>query len=99
MSKKYILTANDLLMGDVIYLNKSNEWVRSLNQAYVFDDIEQANTALAIAEKNIALVGAYLAEVDPNETVATANHFREKFRAKGPSNYFHGKQENDNVSI
>ncbi len=95
--KKYILTANDLLLGDVIYLNNSKEWVRELKNAYIFADQEEADTALKIAEANSALVGAYLAEVDPSASIATANHFREEFRATGPSNYFHGKQEQANV--
>jgi len=40
------------------------------------------------------IVGAYLADVlvGENQPVELL-HFREKFRAKGPSNYFHGKQE------
>lgn len=95
--KHYILTANDLLMGDVIYLNKSKEWVRSLKQAFVFDDAESAQPALKSAEANIALVGPYLAEVDSENGEPIADHFREEFRAKGPSNYLHGKQEQEYV--
>jgi len=36
------------------------------------------------------VVGAYLADAAVG---AVALHFRERFRATGPSNYFHGKQE------
>jgi hypothetical protein len=38
------------------------------------------------------VVGVYLADVDP-DPVPQPVHFREAFRAKGPSNYAHGKQE------
>ncbi len=96
-SKYFILTANDLLMGDVIYLSKSRDWVRSLNKAMVFDDIDAANQALKSAEANNALVGPYLAEVNLSDDEPVADHFREEFRAKGPSNYFHGKQEHEYV--
>ena len=37
------------------------------------------------------VVGAYLAEVS-SDTAVTPRHYRESFRQKGPSNYFHGKQ-------
>ena len=38
-------------------------------------------------------VGAYLADVDTSSVAPKPTHFREAFRAKGPSNYTHGKQE------
>ncbi len=91
--KKFILTANDLFMGDVVYYNKSGSWVRSLKQSQIFSDETEAQAALDAALEDANLVAPYLAEVDPENSVPTANHFREEFRATGPSNYFHGKQE------
>ena len=39
------------------------------------------------------VVGVYLADVAPEASGPKPTHFREEFRAKGPSNYAHGKQE------
>ena len=39
-----------------------------------------------------AVVGAYLAEARPGPAGPEPVHFRERFRARGPSNYPHGKQ-------
>jgi hypothetical protein len=41
--------------------------------------------------KEADVVGAYLAEVTVGASV-TPRHYREGFRQRGPSNYFHGKQ-------
>jgi hypothetical protein len=46
---------------------------------------------LAAVFREAVAVGAYLAEVS-NDTAVTPRHYREDFRHKGPSNYFHGKQ-------
>ena len=37
-------------------------------------------------------VGVYLADMAPTEDGPQPTHFREEFRATGPSNYHHGKQ-------
>ena len=39
------------------------------------------------------VVGVYLTEVDDQSGAPAPVHFREAFRATGPSNYAHGKQE------
>lgn len=93
----WILTANDLLMGDVIYLSNSNTWTRTLNEAQVFVDEETANDALHVAGKDISLLEPYLAKVNASSGTPDPAHFREDFRATGPSNYHHGKQEHINV--
>lgn len=88
-----VLTANDLLEGDVIYLAPSGDWVRDLAQAGLFTDAREAAEALDIAESlQDQLVGAYLAPAEPGATGPEPGHFREAFRANGPSNYAHGKQ-------
>lgn len=89
-----VVTANDLLEGDVIYFNADNKWVRELADAIVLTQQEEANIILAVAEKDFdTIVGAYLADVTiDNAGNPIPAHFREEFRTKGPSNYFHGKQ-------
>jgi len=83
-----IVTANDLFEGDVVYLDEREAWVRRLHEAHIWRDEEAADAALERANRRQhEIVGAYLADaVEPL-------HFREEFRATGPSNYkSHGKQ-------
>jgi len=86
------VTANALLEGDVIYQTATG-WTRNLAQAEVLTDEADADLRLIDASQQVDLVvGVYLADVDP-DPVPQPVHFREAFRAKGPSNYAHGKQE------
>ena len=98
MARKFtpkVVTANDLLEGDVIYMSANGDWVRALEDAKLYVEESEANEALANAHKQVdKLVGAYLADAqmdakgDPEPV-----HFREAFRATGPSNHpDHGKQ-------
>lgn len=88
-----VITANALLEGDVIYLN-GDTWVRDLAQAQVFAEEDAANAALETASaRHAEVVGVYLIAVDTADGGIQTTHFREAFRAKGPSNYAHGKQE------
>ncbi len=89
-----IVTANDLLQGDVIYLTKAGTWSRFHKDAHVSNSAEQAQTMLKHAKTfQDTIVGAYLADVLINsEGEPEPAHFREAFRTRGPSNYFHGKQ-------
>ncbi|AXI46985.1 DUF2849 domain-containing protein [Sulfitobacter sp. SK012] len=88
-----VITANALLEGDVIYLTAQG-WTRDLAQAEVFDDEAIAEDRLIEASAQTdQVVGVYLANVDASSGTPVSTHFREAFRAKGPSNYIHGKQE------
>ena len=86
-----VITANDLLSGEVVYLDASHRWSTELSVAKVFAAIEDAESELSAAFNEADVVGAYLAEVTEGALV-TPKHYREGFRHKGPSNYFHGKQ-------
>ena len=57
----------------------------------MFNALGEAEGELAVAFSEAVVVGAYLAEVS-SDTAVTPRHYRECFRHKGPSNYFHGKQ-------
>ncbi|MBT0956380.1 DUF2849 domain-containing protein [Alphaproteobacteria bacterium KMM 3653] len=96
MARKFspsVVTANALLSGEVIYLSPENTWVTKLSQAQLYDEQEQAEAALAKASADHATaVGVYLAEAEAQANGPAPTHFREAFRAKGPSNYPHGKQ-------
>ena len=95
--KPKIVTANALLEGDVVYLSATGDWVRDLQSAEVFESQALADLKLLEAEAQAhEVVGAYLADIAIQDGRIETTHFREAFRAKGPSNYFHGKQEGGN---
>lgn len=89
-----VVTANDLLEGDVVYLTSDDQWTRELSQAELITDEADAQLRLLLAEQqpNI-VVGAYLADMQAGPEGPEPTHFREAFRRTGPSNYRHGKQE------
>ena len=89
-----VVTASDLLVGDVIYQTADDQWSRQLSSAEIITDEAHGQLRLLDAERQVnRLVGAYLADVSVGLTGPTPTHFREDFRATGPSNYAHGKQQ------
>ena len=89
-----VVTANDLFEGDVVYLTATGAWSRHLADAQLFTEEAPAQDALATAQAQPdRLVGAYLAPARHGPDGPEPAHFREAFRARGPSNYPHGKQE------
>ncbi len=88
-----IVTASDLIVGDVIYLTEDDRWSRRIDEAELITDEAHAQLRLLHAESQPnTVVGAYLAEARPGPNGPEPTHFREAFRATGPSNYAHGKQ-------
>lgn len=98
MSRQFqpkVATANDLFEGDVTYFSRPF-WTRDLALATVAITEEDAAQLLAEASgTHHNMVGVYLADVEISTGKPRPVHFREEFRTRGPSNYFHGKQEND----
>ncbi len=87
-----VVTANHLLRGDVIYQTTTG-WTRRLSQAEVLTDEAHADLRLIEASQQTdTVVGAYLADVALSDDGPKPAHFREAFRARGPSNHPHGKQ-------
>ena len=88
-----VITANALLEGDVIYMTQDG-WTRDLSEADVLTDEADADLRLIEASaQSDRVVGVYLADVKLEDGRPVPAHFREAFRATGPSNYAHGKQE------
>ncbi|PRY95285.1 uncharacterized protein DUF2849 [Hasllibacter halocynthiae] len=88
-----VLTANDLLEGDVVYLAADDRWVRDHREAELLEDEAVAEDRLLYAESRAAeVVGPYLADARGGPDGPEPIHFREAFRTRGPSNYPHGKQ-------
>jgi hypothetical protein len=92
--KPQIVTANDLFEGDAVYFTASNDWSRDHGDAIVAYSRDAAEKILAAANaQQDKVVGPYLAEtVMGDDHRPQPVHFREVFRTRGPSNYFHGKQ-------
>ena len=87
-----VATSNDLLIGDVIYF-AHGEWVRDLAQAQVAQTAQEAEDLLAQAQAfPLQTVGLVLTDVALSPSGPQPTHFRETFRTRGPSNYFHGRQ-------
>lgn len=87
-----VVTANDLLLGDVIYLDANGDWTRDHADAALFAEQDQAEAKLAEAARDLMIVGVELKDATEGDNGPVPTHFREEFRATGPSNYFHGKQ-------
>jgi len=93
-----VITANALLEGDVVYLTTQDVWTRDLSDAEVIEDEAHSEIRLLDATaRQGEVVGVYLANVKLTADGPQPVHFREGFRATGPSNYAHGKQEADHV--
>jgi len=96
MSRRFvpqIVTANDLRLGDVVYLTADDRWSRRHNEAELIEDEAHAQMRLLFgAAQKLVVVGAYLADARPGPNGPEPIHFREAFRTRGPSNHAHGKQ-------
>ncbi len=88
-----VVTANDLLEGDVVYQTADDRWSRRLAEAELIEDEAHATIRLLDASQQAnTIVGAYLADARATNNGPAPTHFREAFRMRGPSNYAHGKQ-------
>ncbi|QHQ36397.1 DUF2849 domain-containing protein [Algicella marina] len=96
MARKFlpkVATGNHLLEGDVVYFTAQGGWTRLHEEAAVAETPEAADALLAQASAfPQEIVGVYLADAELTEEGPQPVHFREAFRTRGPSNYFHGKQ-------
>ncbi len=88
-----VVAANDLLAGDAVWLAEDDSWTRDMGRAELIEDEAVAEDRLlfAIGQGDI-VVGAYLVDAIAGKNGPEPTHFREAFRTRGPSNYFHGKQ-------
>ena len=91
-----VVTANSLLEGDTVWLTADDRWTRNISEAEFLEDEAVAEDRLlfAISQHDI-VVGAYLADAASSGNGPVPVHVRETLRTKGPSNYFHGKQQRE----
>ncbi len=89
MAKRFqpgIVSANDLLSGAVIYLAADGTWVSSMAKAEFITDEARAEERLTLADAQPEIaVGPHIAPADNTDAGPVPNHFRETFRAQGPS--------------
>lgn len=83
-----VLTASDLLDGDVLFFTGSG-WSRDLSESLVAVDEEKAvrlESELAAVEANGVPVAAYLMTVAVRaDSRIVPDHVRERIRSRGPS--------------
>ncbi len=88
-----IITANDLLSGEVVYLDRDGLWSPRHADALLLTEADEAGDRLAGAmDQSGRVIGAYLADARPGPGGPEPVHIREAIRTRGPSNYHHGKQ-------
>ena len=81
-----VVSANDLLDGDVVYLTRNGTWTRSLADAVIAEDKAAANDLLAVANDQPGrVVGPTLVGIERRETGVEPAHIRERLRDSGPS--------------
>ena len=89
-----VIAANALLEGDAIWFTEDNTWSRNIAEAELITDEAHGDIRLLEAKADQSIVvGVYLAEAKKTDNGPAPTHFREAFRTRGPSNYYHGKQE------
>jgi len=89
-----VVSAYDLIEGDAVYLAHGTAWARQIKDARVFDSESAAAPVLShVLTRQNEVIGAHLmsAAIGPDGTPEPV-HFREAFRATGPSDRFIGKQ-------
>lgn len=88
-----MITANALRSGHVVYLTANNAWSVHCADAELITNEAHAQIRLLFAEQQTEqVIGAYMADARQGKNGVEPVHFREQFRARGPSNYAHGKQ-------
>lgn len=95
-----VVTANDLLDGDVVWLTEDDRWSRRIEDAELIEDEARGELRLLWAEaQSDIVVGPYLADARSTPRGPVPVHFREVFRTRGPSNYPHGRQAEEAENV
>ena len=82
----WVVTANDLLTGDVVYLDSKQHWTRDLQQADILACQNIAATRLESATvQSDIVVGAELIAVIASKNTVVPETLRERLRNRGPS--------------
>jgi len=81
-----VVTANDLLTGEPVYLTEDGRWSPRHGDAALLTDVDAAQDRLGAAgEQSDRVIGAYLADARAGATGPEPVHVREVIRTLGPS--------------
>jgi len=83
-----VLTANNLVDGEVVFLTSENTWTKDIDQARKASSSEEADVLMSVgekAEKACEVVGLYLVGVYELDGNLKADHIRERIRTLGPT--------------
>lgn len=84
-----VLTANDLLSGDVVYFTKARKWSRSLDDALLADtpeDVKVLEALVTSGEVEAATASAYVVDLTrQDDGKVRPAHYREAIRTFGPT--------------
>lgn len=82
--KGYLVTANKLTDGGVVYLAQSETWTSSIDSALTFDDAEERDRWVAWGKgRESEVCGCYGIEVVRSASGARVLSMRERLRAEG----------------
>lgn len=85
-SNMQVISANDLLSGDVVYLDASGAWTRALAGAVLIADGQEADALLREAKAQPGnVIDPYLIDVTVGPDGPIPSHIRERLRDSGPS--------------
>ena len=89
----FMVTANDLFSGEVLYLAGPRTWSSVPEEGLILSSFDEAQTHAAQSNLQEAghIVGAYVVGLTDERLLIS---FKERVRATGPTHYFHGKQQN-----
>ena len=80
-----LITAHDLLTGEVLYWTHSRAWAKRITDAAPLED-EAAEAELALVKQQKTIVtNAYLVAVDLEGKPVPREYLRESIRANGPT--------------
>jgi hypothetical protein len=80
-----LITAHELLTGEVVYWTEAGAWSKHIKDAAAFPD-EPADAAIATAKKQSTIVtNVYLVEADAPGQPSSRVRLRETIRAQGPT--------------
>ena len=89
-----VVTANDLIAGDVIYLTAADAWSRHHHEAELIEDEAEAQIRLIFASQQAArVVGAYLADARPGPQGPEPVHFRPPACPRSPPMYTYSEYD------
>ena len=85
----FVITANDLRNGAVVYLCDGADWSECLDESRIFpaDGLEEGLAVGRAAEDNQRVVGVYEIEVSQQGRQVVPVRYRERIRAYGPSTH------------